>query len=122
VADYLVTVRNVRRGDFGAEPGPTRFLKVPGNRKPKPDHAVKRAGVAPRAGRRGLPGKHPDKAVNINCGAHFDENYGSEDNGHSWYFEDKVFLADLVATLSGDTDRQVIAQRRLDARGRLHLT
>jgi len=83
---------------------------------------VKRAGVAPRAGRRGLPGKHPDKAVNINCGAHFDENYGGKDNGHSWYFEDKVFLADLVATLSGDTDRQVIAQRRLDARGKLHLT
>ena len=82
---------------------------------------VKRAGVAPRAGRRGLPGDRPDKAVNVNCGKHFKANYGSDDNGHSWYFEDPVFLEDLVATLAGDIDRDVIAKRRQDGRGRLHL-
>ncbi|MDH3547650.1 MAG: alpha/beta fold hydrolase, partial [Gammaproteobacteria bacterium] len=41
--DYIVAVRNVRKHAFGAEPGPTRFLKVPGNQRPKPEHAQRRA-------------------------------------------------------------------------------
>ncbi len=83
---------------------------------------VKRAGVAPRAGRRGLPPNAPAKAVNIDCGARFDAKYrAGGDSGHSWYFEDPVFLADLVATLTGDVDRRVVAKRRLDEHGRLHL-
>lgn len=83
---------------------------------------VKRAGVAPRVGRRGLPGDHADKAVNVNCGRHFRKHYrDSDDNGHSWYFADRVFIADLAATLSGDTDRRVVARRRIDERGELHL-
>ncbi|MDH3546058.1 MAG: alpha/beta fold hydrolase [Gammaproteobacteria bacterium] len=83
---------------------------------------VKRAGVAPRAGRRGLPDDHADKAVNVNCGSHYRKHYGERsDNGHSWYFEDEAFLADLAATLSGDRDRRVIGRRRLDGRGELHM-
>lgn len=83
---------------------------------------VKRAGVAPRAGRRGLPDGHPAKAVNVNCGDHFSATYGdSGDNGHSWYFDDAALLGDLVETLSGAKDRRVIAQRRIDALGDLHL-
>ena len=83
---------------------------------------VKRAGVAPRAGRRGLPDGHPQKAINVNCGDHFTESYaGSGDNGHSWYFDDPALLTDLVETLSGAKDRRVIARRRVDALGDLHL-
>ena len=83
---------------------------------------VKRAGVAPRAGRRGLPDGHPDKAANVNCGSYYRKTFdGSKDNGHSWYFEDSVFLADLAATLRGDSDRRVIASRRIDRHGDLHL-
>lgn len=83
---------------------------------------VKRAGVAPRAGRRGLPEEIPAKAVNVNCGDRFREAYGAtDDNGHSWYFSDAVVLRDLVETLSGAADRSVIAARRLDARGAMHL-
>jgi len=83
---------------------------------------VKRAGVAPRAGRRGLPDDHPTKAVNINCGAYFRENYSKDGgNGHSWYFTDSLFLADLVGTLSGDLDHSVVGQRRADADGRLQI-
>ncbi len=83
---------------------------------------VKRAGVAPRAGRRGMPDDHPDKAVNVNCGAYFKKQLaGAGKNGHSWYFEDPIFLADLAATLSGNEDRHVVASRRIDARGELHL-
>jgi esterase/lipase superfamily enzyme len=83
---------------------------------------VKRAGVAPRAGRRGMPDDHPDKAVNVNCGAYFKKQFSDAGkNGHSWYFEDPIFLADLAATLSGDEDRRVIASRRIDGHGELHL-
>lgn len=74
---------------------------------------VKRAGVMPRVGRRGLPGDRPDKAVNVNCGEHFRKNYADNgDNGHSWYFEDGVFLHDLVQTLDGDLDHSVVGRRK----------
>ena len=43
MADYLLSVRRVRKQKFDAEPGRTRFLKVPGNRLPTPAHAVKQA-------------------------------------------------------------------------------
>lgn len=83
---------------------------------------VKRVGVAPRAGRRGLPDDAPLKGVNVNCGAHFSARYADTgDNGHSWYFDDEVFIADLVATIAGDADRRVTAKRRVDGRGELHL-
>lgn len=83
---------------------------------------VKRIGVAPRAGRRGLPQDHPAKAVNVDCGEHFRATYaGQDDAGHSWYFGDRTFLEDLAGTLAGDRDRRVIARRREDASGRLHL-
>lgn len=81
---------------------------------------VKRAGVAPRAGRRGLPDGAPQKAVNVNCAEHFAANYPG-DNGHSWYFSDETFVRDLVTTLFGGLDRSVVADRRIDARGDIHL-
>lgn len=83
---------------------------------------IKRAGVAPRAGRRGLPDTHPAKAVNVNCGDHFARHYAkSGEKGHSWYFTDTVFIADLVQTLSGNRDRSVVGQRRIEADGSLVL-
>jgi len=83
---------------------------------------VKRAGVAPRAGRRGLPDGRPPKAVNVNCADHYAATFGDTDNnGHSWYFEDAVFLRDLAETLAGDKDRRVIGARRGDAQGELQL-
>ena len=83
---------------------------------------VKRAGVAPRAGRRGLPGDAPSNAVNINCGRYFNETFaGRRDNGHAWHFEDPVFLADLAQTLAGNLDRRVVARRVSDESGNLLL-
>lgn len=84
---------------------------------------VKRAGVAPRAGRRGLPADHPGNAINVNCGEHFRNNYADNgDSGHSWYFADTVFLDDLVGTLSGDRDRSVVARRRRDEASGIQLS
>jgi hypothetical protein len=87
---------------------------------------VKRVGVAPRAGRIGLPIGHADKAVNVNCGTYFAGKdrrkatfIGAFD--HSWYFGDKAFARDLAATLNGDVDRYFIAGRQRDERGALHL-
>lgn len=83
---------------------------------------VKRAGVAPRAGRRGLPDGRPHKAVNVNCGEHYAATFEDADNnGHSWYFGDAAFLGDLAETLAGDKDRRVIGARRSNAQGELQL-
>ena len=81
---------------------------------------IKRVGVAPRAGRHGLPADAPVTAVDVNCGTRHAARRSSG-NGHTWYFDDPVFIADLARTLSGDTEASVTAKRRLDETGRLHL-
>lgn len=81
---------------------------------------VKRAGVAARAGRRGLPEGSPEKAFDINCGERYRVQKASND-GHSWYFGDAAFVRDLAATLRGDEAAAVVAARRRDSDGTLHL-
>lgn len=82
---------------------------------------IKRVGVAPRAGRRGLPDNRPDKAADINCGERFVASK-KQGNGHSWYFSDAHFIADLAATLGGETSASVTARRRSDIQGHLQLS
>lgn len=77
---------------------------------------VKRIGVAPRAGRVGLPDNAPPKAVGVDCGARFLKahpvtNPVVDPVSHGWYFDDPVFLKDLTFTLAGDMDRNVIPTR-----------
>jgi esterase/lipase superfamily enzyme len=77
---------------------------------------VKRIGVAPRAGRVGLPADAPTKAVGVDCGdrfrnAHPTTNPVVDPISHGWYFDDPVFLMDLTFTLAGDMDREVIPTR-----------
>jgi len=87
---------------------------------------IKRVGVAPRAGRIGLPDNAPQKAVNVNCGAHFETLEPREAAagiwGHSWFFEDDGFARDLVYTLKGDIDRNYIPTRTRGADSGLSLT
>jgi hypothetical protein len=84
---------------------------------------IKRVGVAPRAGRVGLPEDAPQKAVNVNCGPHFDKLPPKEDPNvpgawsHSWYFGDKGFARDLAHTIQGDIDRNFIPTRATGATG-----
>ena len=64
----------------------------------------------------------PLKAVNVNCADHYAAAFEDADNnGHSWYFGDAIFLADLAQTLAGDKDRRVIGERRSNAQGELQL-
>jgi hypothetical protein len=76
---------------------------------------VKRVGVAPRAGRIGLPPGAPGKAVNVDCGPHYERNRGSYDGAghptHTFYFHDRLFMRDLAYTLEGDIDRASIPTR-----------
>lgn len=79
---------------------------------------VKRIGVAPRAGRVGLPDGAPAKAVGVDCGARFQKQHPAtkpvvDPVSHGWYFEDPVFYRDLAFTLAGDMDRSVIPTRTL---------
>jgi esterase/lipase superfamily enzyme len=79
---------------------------------------VKRAGVADRAGRVGLPDNAPANTVNVNCSAHFATIRRPDDGllaaakwSHSWYFTDANFYTDLAGTLRGRVDRAVVAGR-----------
>lgn len=75
---------------------------------------AKRAGVAPRAGRVGLPPLLPAKAVDVNCGLYFsafhEQIIHEQDEGmrgipsHSWYFYSQLFAQDLYYTLLGNIE------------------
>lgn len=84
---------------------------------------VKRVGVAPRAGRVGLPPDAPGSAVDVDCTDYFNrlnsdralrardqaEEIGSFD--HSWHIGNRVFARDLFETLRGDLDRNRLPTR-----------
>lgn len=85
---------------------------------------VKRAGVAARAGRVGMPEAVPRRAVDIDCSVYHqallaspalqatDQPQGFLGNqDHSWYIGNKVFTLDLFETLKGDLDHSIIASR-----------
>lgn len=76
--------------------------------------AVKRIGVAPRAGRRGLEPPYHDKVANIHCGDYYENRYTDEsfNHGHVWYFDDPHFLQDVYLTICGEIDRASIPTRR----------
>ncbi len=73
---------------------------------------VKRAGVAPRAGRVGLPDGAPAHAVNVDCSDYYETiprdqpMIGSRE--HSWHIGDPVFTREMVENMLGvDRDRRV---------------
>jgi esterase/lipase superfamily enzyme len=84
---------------------------------------VKRAGMAPRVGRVGLPGDAPGTAVDVDCTEYFgrlkeDRAVMAEDQAevigafdHSWHIGNRVFARDLFETLRGDLDRHVFPTR-----------
>jgi esterase/lipase superfamily enzyme len=75
---------------------------------------VKRAGVAPRAGRVGLPATAPAHAVEVDCTDYWPSIPGSQKKignaRHSWHIGDPVFTRDMVDTMRG-VDREVMATR-----------
>ncbi|MFI8481299.1 alpha/beta hydrolase [Pseudomonas sp. NPDC078700] len=85
---------------------------------------VKRAGVAPRAGRIGLPPLAPNTSADIDCSLYHqalleneslqaaDQPNGFHGNkNHSWFFGNRVFTLDLFETLKGDLDRSILPTR-----------
>ena len=85
--------------------------------------AVKRVGVAPRAGRNGMGAPHHDKAANVYCGARFraQPNQESVTAGHSWYFDDPIVMQDIFHTISGRFDRAEFPTRVHTDQGNLGL-
>jgi pimeloyl-ACP methyl ester carboxylesterase len=78
---------------------------------------VKRLGAAPRVGRVGLPGDAPPQCVDVDCGPYFstlDEKKADFVGTfcHSWHIGDPLFTQDLLSTLQGDLDRNVIPTRK----------
>ncbi|MBV8522686.1 MAG: alpha/beta hydrolase [Acetobacteraceae bacterium] len=89
---------------------------------------AKRIGLAPRAGRVGLPGDAPAKAANIDCGEYYQKMIQNRPPGtiigepsHSWYIGDPVFTEDLAHTLNGNLDRRAINTRQPLATGQFKL-
>jgi hypothetical protein len=76
---------------------------------------IKRVGVSPRAGRIGLPDTRPSKAVNVDCGAHYNAHKDAFDHlsndDHIWYFYDQTFMRDAFETIEGHVDRNEISTR-----------
>jgi esterase/lipase superfamily enzyme len=88
---------------------------------------AKRLGVAPRAGRVGLPADANAKAVNVNCSTYFEAKDAAAvaprqgiSYTHSWYIGDRVFARDLAMTIEGAFDRHGLPTRSV-VDGRLHL-
>lgn len=86
---------------------------------------AKRLGVAPRAGRVGLPSDAHPKAVDVDCSSYFQTidpkkatYFGTF--AHSWHIGDPVFALDLAMTLEGRIDRRCLPTRA-NAGGKLAL-
>ena len=77
---------------------------------------VKRAGVAPRAGRHGLPSDAPSHAVNVDCGDYWRTIPSDRDTignrRHSWHIGDPVFTKDMLLTIQG-VDRNSMPTRAI---------
>lgn len=86
---------------------------------------IKRIGVAPRAGRVGLPAARPDKAVDVYCGSYYRTHRARLDaaggGSHSWYFDDPGFMEDVALTVAGALDRAEFPTRAPTDRGNLGL-
>ena len=85
--------------------------------------AVKRIGVAPRAGRRGLEAPLHDKVADVHCGEYYENRFRDEsfNHGHTWYFDDTHFLQDVYLTICGEIDRVSIPTRTKTRDGELAL-
>lgn len=90
---------------------------------------VKRAGVAPRVGRVGLPDDAPDKAVNVDCSDYWKTDLTDAEKkkslgnpAHSWHIGNPVFTRDMIDTMNG-VDRSQMVTRVEDGKpNRFRLT
>lgn len=90
--------------------------------------SAKRLGAANRVGRVGLPENAPNKAVDVNCSQHYLNNKEAlhkqivnAEPSHSWYFWSEVFIKDIIHTMNGYFDRNVIPTRDKDNDGKFWL-
>ena len=76
---------------------------------------VKRLGFENRVGRVGLPANVPDKCADVDCGPYYQTICAGKPlfYSHSWYFGDALFMNDLYHTLTGNTDKNYLATRKL---------
>jgi hypothetical protein len=85
----------------------------------------KRAGIAARAGRNGLPDEAPDRAINVDCSDYYasipDTQPVIGSREHSWHIGDPAFTRDMIDTMLG-VDRMSGATREgLDRPNRFKL-
>lgn len=94
---------------------------------------IKRLGVAPRVGRKGLPDDAPANAYNVDCTEYYalyasDPSIPTVDGpekvdgaqSHSWYFGNSIFTTDLFQTMIGFPSNPRTT-RAIGRDGKLHL-
>ncbi len=85
---------------------------------------VKRAGVAPRLGRVGLPDTAPAQAVNVDCSVYWETIPSTQkvigSRSHSWHIGDPTFTQDMIDTMLG-VDRELMVTRERLAENRYAL-
>lgn len=85
---------------------------------------VKRAGIAPRAGRHGLPNDAPPKGVNVDCSDYWETIPKSQptigNRGHSWHIGDPVFTQDLLLTMMGNENQSYPTRRVVNGKLVMH--
>jgi hypothetical protein len=126
--DYVICARNIKADKtFGNEPAPSSYLVLEEDAAPKatPDQVrgprltnyssrhdgvlglsnFKRAGVAPRAGRIGLPDDTCGHAVNVDCTDYYASIPAAQpvigSREHSWHIGDPVFTQHMIDTMNG---------------------
>ncbi|HEX5184276.1 MAG TPA: alpha/beta hydrolase [Allosphingosinicella sp.] len=78
---------------------------------------AKRLDLAPRVGRVGLPADAPSMMCEVDCSAMFADHYRdivdrlNPVKTHSFYFGERIFWQDVVLTLAGGIDRDMIKTR-----------
>lgn len=90
--------------------------------------SAKRLGTANRVGRVGLPMASSDKAIDVNCSQHYINHKDqlepimvNAEPSHSWYFWSDMFIQDIIHTMNGVYDRNVIPTRDKDIDGEFWL-
>ncbi len=93
--DYVISVRKIRKGNFAAEPGVARFLKVPSNQLPKPSHAMSRKDWVDQV--MGKADTHTNHHTGKSCGDILVFIHGYNNDSQSIMWRHRQLQSDLQA-------------------------
>lgn len=82
--DFVISTRRVRKGQFTAEPGPAKFLRVPSNQLPKPNHEYPRGEWVEKVMKAALTGVNEHTGSDCGDILVFIHGYNNDDKSIMW--------------------------------------